>query len=125
MADFIDQNLGRRRAEIRRGLSRSNTAAIGISVLVIVLASLAVRHAFHADWVARKSQRHEQEAVQASKRAETELWNSLQAQARAYRLTGIAGRRTNALQAIAAAAGIRASDALRHEAIASLALTDA
>lgn len=124
MADFIDQNLGQRRAEIRRGLSRSNTAAIGILVLVIVLASLAVRHAFHADSVARKAQRHEQEAVRASKRAETELWNSLQTQARASRLTGIAGRRTNALQAIAAAAAIRPADSLRDEAIASLALTD-
>ncbi|HZO85447.1 MAG TPA: hypothetical protein VFC26_09550, partial [Verrucomicrobiae bacterium] len=73
MAEFIDQSLGERRAEIRRGLSRSNTAAIGILVLVIVLASLAVRHAYHADSVARKAQRHEQQAVDASKRAETGL----------------------------------------------------
>jgi signal transduction histidine kinase len=111
----VDQSLSNaeleeRRMAIQRDLVRGNTTAI---LLLIALVSLALVAALQAS-----------KAEGARREATEKLWESYRAQARAARVTGEAGRRAQALEAIAAAAKIRPSQDLRTEAIAALALTD-
>jgi len=72
----------------------------------------------------RRAETHATEAQQAALRARNELWRSELAQARAHRLSGIAGRKSESLTAITSAAAIRPAPELRDDAIAALALTD-
>src|SRR5262249_14765425 len=62
--------------------------------------------------------------TRAEQQANEKLWASYLAQARAGRLSGAAGRRTDSLGAIAAATRTKPSMELRNEAIACLALSD-
>lgn len=105
------------RAASRRDLHRTSTAMAIILALVFALALAAVVTGIRA---ARNLQRAEAAEADARER----LWNSYVAQARAVRLTPEAGRRQNALNVISNAAAIRATPALRTEAIAALALSD-
>lgn len=105
-----DSELAQRKKEIRRGLTRSNTAT-GVALLVSVgLALVAVVYAF--------------EAARANDRTREQLWDSQKARAMALRLSGKVGRRQESLGAITNAASIRSSRELRDEAIATLALLD-
>lgn len=118
-ADFLpDIDLEQRRRHIRRGLTRANIAAVVILVIVIGLSLAALIQALRAD------QNAEAEA-EASARGKQQLWRSQLAQAGALRLSGLAGRKAQALAAISSAAAIQPSLELRNEAIATLALTDA
>ncbi|HUL51147.1 MAG TPA: ATP-binding protein [Candidatus Nitrosotalea sp.] len=107
----------KRRVEIQRSLSRINTAA---GVIVIIVIALAIT-AFLAAWRAGRSA-HQAQA--ATVRAEEELWKSYLAQARAGRLSGIMGSKQAGLDAIRAAARIRPDARLRNEYLAHLALLD-
>jgi signal transduction histidine kinase len=105
-----DLELVRRREEIRRGLTRSNTAT---TVAFIVTVALALTAGFYA-----------LETRKANERTRTELWNAQRARALALRLSGKAGRRQEGLGAITNAVSLRPSRELRDEAVATLALTD-
>ncbi len=109
--------LRERRKEIRRSLSRVNTAWVAVVSVTIVLAVAAAIAAI-------RSQRQAELTAAANRQAREELWKSYQAQARAGRLSGLLGRKAAGLEAIAAAAAIRPSVDLRDEAIAHLALYD-
>ncbi len=71
-------------------------------------------------WQWRRAQHQSELAREATR----ELWESVPAQARAGRVAGEVGRREETLQALRAASRVRASAALRNEAIATLALFD-
>lgn len=116
-AQILRADLKGQREAIQRELTRTTTAGAAIMLVVILLAATALYAALRADRNARA-------AVQASGLAESRLWNAYLAQARSSRLSGQAGRRTESLTAITAAASIRQSPALKREAIAALALTD-
>ncbi len=105
------------RERIRQEILRTNTA-VGV-VLVIVLA-LALAVVLMAARAARSQQRAERAEADGVER----LWNSYLAQARALRVTAVAGRRVQALNVISNAAAIRPALELRSEAVATLALTD-
>ena len=105
------------RAASRRDLHRTSTAVAIILALVFALALAAVVAGMRAT-------RNLKRAEAAETDARERLWNSYVAQARAVRLTPEAGRRLNALGVISNAAAIRATPALRSEAIAALALSD-
>lgn len=109
--------LRERREEIRRGLSRVNAAGVAVVLVTIALAIAAAVGAVRAG-------RQAELAREANQRARDELWKAYLAQARAGRLSGEVGRKAKGLEAIAAAAAIRPSLALRDEAIAHLALLD-
>src|SRR2546427_2406307 len=64
---FSDADLKRRREQIRRGLTRANTAAAGILVIVIGLSLAALFQALRAE-------RNASAAEEASARARDELW---------------------------------------------------
>jgi WD40 repeat protein len=64
------------------------------------------------------------EASDAPRRAEEQLWAAQVARARASRLSGVAGRKKESLDALAAAAQLGPVPELRDELIAALALTD-
>lgn len=112
-----DSDLARRRAQIRRGLRRANTAGAFILLIVIALSGAALFQALRAE-------RNAGVAETASIRAQEELWQAQLARARAERLSGIAGRKDASLEAAASAARVQTSLDLRTEAIAALALTD-
>ncbi len=116
-ARVSDADLKRQRERIRRRLTRANTAAVIVLLIVIGLSVAAICQALRAE-------RNAREAGDATRRAEGELWQAQLAQARAQRLTGVAGRKARSLSAVASAAAIRPSVELRDEAIAALALTD-
>ena len=86
--------------------------AVAAVMLVLLLAGVMA-----SSWQAVR-------AMRAEKQATENLWDSYHAQARAHRLSGHAGRRFDSLDAIAKAARIRPSLALRNEAIAAMALSD-
>jgi signal transduction histidine kinase len=88
-----------------------------ILLIVMGLSLAALVQALRAERSARAAQ-------QASVRAEEELWKAQLARARAQRLSGVAGRKTEALAAITSAAAIKRDGDLRNEAVAALALTD-
>lgn len=105
------------RDAMRRDLNRANTSMGIILLMVLVLEMAAAVAGFHA---ARNLSR----AAQAEAASTERLWNSYLAQARAVRLTPEAGRRNKILKVVSDAAAIRKNDALRSEAIATLALED-
>ena len=84
---------------------------------MIALSLAAIYQAYRAGRKAR-------DAAAARTQAEEELWKSRLHQAQAARVSSLAGRKQDALEALAAAAGARPSLELRDEAIASFALTD-
>lgn len=116
-ARLSQEQIERRRSDIRRGLSRVNWAMLAIVGVVIGLALAGVLAAYRASGNARQAQA-------ATHRAEEELCRSYLAQASAGRLSGQMGRKEAGLRLIAAAAKIHPSLELRNEAIAYLALTD-
>src|SRR5262245_17917184 len=71
-----DADLARRRAQIRRGLRRANTAGVLILLIVIGLSAAALFQALRAERNART-------AETASTRAQNELWRAQLARARA------------------------------------------
>jgi WD40 repeat protein len=98
----IERNL----AWLRRfGLAAALVAIAAITALVVVV---------------RSNRQVRAEKAAAQKRTA----EALLAEARAVRVSGLAGRRAEALQAIAAAARLAPSRALRDEALASLAVID-
>jgi signal transduction histidine kinase len=113
----VDADLERRRAQIRRGLRRANTAGVLILLIVIGLSAAALLQALRAE-------RNAHTAERASARAQDELWQAQLARARAERLSGVAGRKDASLEAVASAARASSSQDLKTEAIAALALTD-
>jgi eukaryotic-like serine/threonine-protein kinase len=93
---------------------RRNPALAGsTAALLLLLGIVAIGSTIFAVRVAR-----------AEREAKDKLWIAYHEQARSGRLSGLAGRRTNSLAAIAAAAKMKPSLELRNEAIACLALTD-
>ena len=116
-ANLSDAELESRRASVRRGLQRLQTAAALVLVLVIVLATAALLQAWRAE---RKSG----EATRASRQAELELWHSRLLQAQSGRGSGRVGRRQESWAAIQAAAAWQSSLELRNEAVGVMALTD-
>jgi signal transduction histidine kinase len=113
----VDSQLQQRREEIRRSLSRVNTAGVAV---VLVTIALAIAAAIGAMRAARQTQI----ARDANERGREELWKSYLAQAHAGRLSRVIGSRAAGLDAITAAAAIRPSVDLRNEAIAHLAMFD-
>ncbi len=105
-----DAEMVQRREEIRRGLSRSNTATAVALVLTVTLALAAVFYAL--------------EARQANERTRIELWNAQRERALALRSSGNVGRRHKGLEAIREAVNLGPSRGLRDIAIATLALMD-
>jgi signal transduction histidine kinase len=114
---FSDGDLELRRQQIRKGLRKANTAGAVILIIVIGLSLAALAQALRAE-------RNAHTAERATSRAQEELWKAQLAQARALRLSGVAGRKSAAMEAITSAAAIRRNGDLRNEAIAALALTD-
>jgi signal transduction histidine kinase len=112
-----EEQIQRRRTDIRRGLTRVNWAVLAIVVVVIGLAVTGVLAAYRASGNAH-------EAQAATHQAQEELCRSYLAQASAGRLSGQMGRKAAGLRIIEAAARIHPSLELRTEAIAHLALTD-
>ncbi len=93
-------------------------ASLAISMLLLVaLTLLSVTHA-------ARLKREGALTRAAREQAEEKLHASYLAQARAGRLSGLAGRRSQSLAAISAAARMKPSLELRNEAIACLALSD-
>lgn len=117
-------DLQKQREAILRGLRRANTAALATLTVVVGLAVASIYAAFRAEQNAQRANEASARAEQQRVRAEEELWKSCLAQARALRLSGAMGRKADILEAVAAGARIRPSQALRNEAIAALALTD-
>lgn len=75
-------------------------------------------------WQWRRAEASASDARQSAMQGRDELWRARLAQARAQRLTGVAGRKAASLAAVKSATAIRASLELRDEAIAALALAD-
>jgi WD40 repeat protein len=73
---------------------------------------------------ALRIQRARELASVAETKAKAELYSAYLAQARAQRLSGVAGRKPECLRAVTAATRLHPSVELRNEAIAALALTD-
>src|SRR5437660_12929690 len=94
---FTDADLKRRREQIRRGLTRSNTAAAVILLIALGLCWAAILEAFRASNNARI-------AEAASARASDQLSKAQLARARAERLSKVAGRRAESLAAASSAA---------------------
>src|SRR5262245_45792629 len=112
-----DEALRSQSEKIRRGLLRTNSAAVVILLLVIALALVAM---LQADRAGRERAR----AVQAEQEARERLWRSYEAQARSARASTQAGHRFESLEALRNAALIRPSLELRNDAIASLTVAD-
>jgi WD40 repeat protein/predicted Ser/Thr protein kinase len=94
-------------------------AALWCSLLLALLAGVI---GVFSQW--QRAETHATEAQQAALQAREQLWQSQLAQARAHRLSGIAGRKNESLAAITSAAAIRPAPELRDDAVAALALTD-
>lgn len=109
--------LHRQRETIRRGMLQANTAAAVVLGAILLLAVAAVV----AGVAAARSQHR---AEQSEQQHRAQLWQSYVEQARATRLSGLAGARARALQAIANAAAMRPTIECRNEAITSLGLID-
>jgi signal transduction histidine kinase len=116
-AQLSREELRRRRHDLAQGLSRVNSAAIAIILVVLAFAVAAVVLAYRANRETRR-------ALEANKRAEGELWKSYLAQATAGRLSGRIGRRTAGQQVLRAAAQMGPSLELRNEWIAHSVLLD-
>jgi signal transduction histidine kinase len=119
-----DLDLKDRRIQIRRGLAQANAAAAVILLLVVGLSLAAVRQA-------RRAGRNAEEAERARGATERELARVREAESRALlahasalRRAGEVGQRSKSLAAVAQAAALHPSAALRDEALAALALPD-
>jgi WD40 repeat protein len=97
--------------------TRRNPAAAFAGLLLLLLTAGSITAALRLKQESERAHRAEHEAME-------KLHASYLAQARAERLSGLAGRRAKSLAAITAAARIRVSLDLRNEAIAALALAD-
>jgi WD40 repeat protein len=100
-----------RNAEKRAVIFRRLSIAAGIVAIVAMIAYLAALRA-------------NRRADENARSAQNELWNARLAEARAGRLSRETGRKFTGAEAIAAAARVRPSLALRNEAIANMALFD-
>lgn len=109
--------LDRRRQEIRHGLTRASVALVVLLAIVAALTTVAVLQTIQA-------RRSATQAKAATARAESELWNSQLAGARAERLSHRAGRRERALRTLREAAASQVTPELRNEAVASMSLID-
>lgn len=98
---------------------RPAVAALTVAVLVLILVV-----AVGGPIVAFRLAEARQQERAANRTAQEKLFDSLQAQARASRLTLEPGRREAGLHAIRAAAKIRVTPELRDEAVALLAVSD-
>jgi signal transduction histidine kinase len=116
-AQLSREELQQQREQIRRSFLRANTAVAIILVAVLGLAMAAVFEALRAG-------RHSRRAEAAEQDGREKLWRSYLTQARAGRLSGLMGRRSEGLETIRAAASIRPALELRNEALACFALTD-
>ncbi|MSU58844.1 MAG: hypothetical protein EXS35_11880 [Pedosphaera sp.] len=112
-----DPDLKGRREDIHQSVFR---AARGLAIIMAAVLALAAA----AVILGARAVRQEQRAEAAELAVREQLCNSYLAQARATRLTGRMGRRTDALVAISNAVAIRPSLELRNEALASFALLD-
>lgn len=96
-----------------RWCGRNRALAGALAAALLLLITVAVGATVAAVRVSR-----------AERDAREKLWASYLVQARASRLSDVAGRRATALAAVAAAAKMKSALELRNEAIACLALTD-
>jgi signal transduction histidine kinase/WD40 repeat protein len=119
-----DLDLKKRRLEIRRRLAHANIAAVVILLLVIGLSLAAVLQAMRAGRNAAAAERSRRTAVRELDRTRQAEAHALLEQARARRRTGAAGQRLESLAAVAKAAALQPSPALRDETLAALALPD-
>jgi WD40 repeat protein/tRNA A-37 threonylcarbamoyl transferase component Bud32 len=94
-------------------------AAVSSALVCALIAGLA-----GIIWQWQRAANNAKHASHAAAQARDELWGARLAQARAQRLSGLAGRKSECLAAVKSAAAIHSSAELRDEAIAALALTD-
>jgi WD40 repeat protein len=95
-----------------------------VSTLGLLVALLLVVGFVGALVTTARIKREADRALRAEQDATEKLWRSYLAQARAQRLSGLAGRKEESLTAVNSAAAIRPSLELRDEAIGALALVD-
>jgi hypothetical protein len=112
-----DEALRAQREAIRRGLVRTNSAAVAILLVVIGLALAAILEA-------NQAMRERGRAIQAEQDAGERLWSSYLNQARGVRAGPQAGHRFESLRALRSAAHLRPTIELRDEAAACLTLAD-
>jgi signal transduction histidine kinase len=105
-------------------MARANTAAVFILILVVGLSVAAILQAIRAERNAHEAQSARGTAERELARAREAEAHALAAQAGAQRRTGEAGQRSKSVAALAEAAGLQPSSALRDEALAALALPD-
>jgi len=129
-------DLHAQREALRRGLRRANIASVLILVLLVALAfgfvwkaRQSAREAERASQQAQRANAEANRALQASSRAEDELWNARLNEARARRIAGGPGARIGAtaiLRELVQRPDLTEEQilALRQEAIAQLALVD-
>ncbi len=106
--------------KLTRWCRRQPIVATSLAVSLVLLLALTVVSLTTAARVQREADR----TTAARHQAEEKLYASYLAQARAGRLSGLAGRRSQSLAAVTAAARMQPSLDLRNEAIACLALSD-
>src|SRR5882724_4303649 len=121
------QELQQRRRDIDRGLRRSHYAVVAAAVV-------AVSFALAALWFGGEARRRAESARVAQQQAETQataareaslrLWEGSTHAARLQRSTRAVGQRTEALEIIHEAAGLKPSRELRGEALSALLLPD-
>jgi signal transduction histidine kinase len=120
--ELSGSELQSQRETLRRGLWRASVASVAILLVVVALTIAVV-------WKAGQSARETERARAATARAEAELWNAKLNQARARRIAGGPGARTENAALIREL--VQRPDlnedqllALRQEAIAQMALVD-
>lgn len=132
----VGTDIHARREALERGLRRANAASVLILVLLVALAfgfvwkaRQSAREAERASGQATRANAEANRARQATARAEEELWKARLNEARARRIAGGPGARTEAAAILREL--VRRPDlaeeqrlALRQEAIAQLALVD-
>jgi eukaryotic-like serine/threonine-protein kinase len=106
--------------QLWRWAKRNPLPAALIASVAMLLAATAVVATVSAIRIEKARDR----AVAAERETQDQLYASLLAQARAARLTGRAGQRFDALEALAKAAKIHPSLDVHNEAVAALAITD-
>lgn len=112
--------LQRRRRDIRRGLTRSHTA---VAVALGFVGLIALVALWRQD-EARQAQRNSEDNAAKAQAASARLWDLCRRTARQERLSRAAGQRTESLEFIREAAGLRPSRELRDEALSALLLPD-
>ncbi|MBI5385936.1 MAG: PQQ-binding-like beta-propeller repeat protein [Verrucomicrobia bacterium] len=107
-----------------RSLERHLSLLKKASLVSALIGGLAVGGYLLAALEARREHERARRIEHAEQEARRQLWNSLLAQARAGRRSGMSGARVESLQALRQAAAASNSMELRNEAIACLALPD-